>query len=162
MSLSRPKLPGEDHFRALLDLISDPEKYKKRLDELIAREQAAFDAAEKAIRLAPEAEAKLAQAKKLEAEAIAAKETADELAKSIKKQGEAMRDAETRFNAERLAKRQELNAREDAVKSGEEAVASARRELADKMAQAERTLAEAQALRAQFQAKLDAIQKAAA
>lgn len=155
-------LPGEKEFRSLLAIITDPQKFAARVDELAGREQAAKDAIERASAVAPQAQAKLDEAHGLIHTATQEREKLAAGRAVLSREQATLRDAEARFNAERIAIKSDLKKREDAVAENEKRLASALSDLQAKQAQVEQTLAEAQALRAQFQAKLEAIQKAAA
>lgn len=154
VSLGRPQLPGEEHVRSLLALIADPVKAKARLDALAASEASAKKAIADAAAAAPEAARKLAEANALIAKAEAERKDLAEQKKAVAAQAEAMKAAEAKNNAERLAKREELNKREAAVVVLETSLASRASDLSVQEDQARRTLAEAQALRSQWQAKI--------
>ena len=155
-------IPGEADFRKLLALIADPQKYAARLDELAGKEQSAKDAGERAGRLEPEVRARLDEANDLIRTATSEREKlASDRSALIAKESN-LRTAEAKFEAYRVATKNELKQREEAVAAGERTLASGLSDLQARKAQSDTTLKEAQALRAQFQQKLDAIQKAAA
>lgn len=159
MSVSeRARLPGEDHFRALLTVIADPQKYAARVDELSGLVQKSKDAIESAKGVGAAADQKMAAAQSLMDQATATKKDGEDLKAQYQSRLENLRAGEAKFESERVAKKTELAAREDAVKLREDAIGKKESEVATLKAQAERTLSEAQDLRAKWQAKLDAFE----
>ena len=161
MSLSREKRPGADGLREILGLmagIADPQKYAARLDELEARDAAATEKTEKANALMAMAEKRSREVDGL-VEAVSKRE---EAAAAVKAEYEAalakLREAEAKAEGERIAKKNELRIREDAVKAREDVIGSKETDAADLMARAKTVLAEGEALRTKWQRKLEAFE----
>lgn len=149
-------LPGEKEFRALLALITDPQKYAARLDELMGREQAAKDSIERASNIEPQAQEKLAEAHELIRTATQERNELANGRKALAKAEDALRAAEAKFDAERIAKKEELRKREEAVAKRESAVSARESDVSALEARNQQVLSEAEALRGKWQSKLAA------
>lgn len=161
MTLSREKRPGEDGVRQLLGLmagITDPQKYAARLDELEAKDAASAEKETKANALLAMAEKRSREVDEL------VKAVADREAKAaqVKREYEtalaSLREAEKRAEGERIAQKNELRIREEAVKAREDVIGSRETDAADLMARAKQVLAEGESLRAKWQRKLEAFE----